>query len=98
MATRGLAYGPSMQAVEEVWSGGGEAVGRVRVPESARGAGYCLHPALLDAGVQLLIAAAGAEVGAAGGRTHRPAGGPPSCAAGALPPPPGGGRPRPRPP
>nr|CCE88377.1 non-ribosomal peptide synthetase/polyketide synthase [Sorangium cellulosum] len=49
-------YGPAFQGVEEVWSGAGEAVARVRLPESVDEGGYVVHPALLDACLQVSAA------------------------------------------
>ena len=45
-----LRYGPAFQGVEQVWSGPGEALGRVVLPEAAGAEEpYQIHPALLDA-------------------------------------------------
>nr|CCE88381.1 polyketide synthase [Sorangium cellulosum] len=49
-------YGPAFQGVEEVWSGAGEAVARVRLPEGVDEGGYVVHPALLDACLQVSAA------------------------------------------
>ncbi len=69
MAERGLHYGPSFQGVEQGWSADGETVGRLTMPESVRGeaGAYRVHPALLDAGFQLLVTAASGTVAGAGG-------------------------------
>jgi myxalamid-type polyketide synthase MxaB len=60
---QGVTYGPSFRGIDRLWSGEGEAVGHLRLPESTlEGAGaYFIHPALLDAGFQLLGAAQPAE-------------------------------------
>jgi acyl transferase domain-containing protein/acyl carrier protein len=60
MATRALHYGPSFQGVAEAWSGEAEVWGRLAATEAVRGeaGAYRIHPALLDAGFQLLVAAA----------------------------------------
>ena len=56
----GLEYGPAFRGIEAVWSGDGEAVGNLSLPAAAGDAtGYRLHPALLDAGFQVLGAAYG---------------------------------------
>jgi len=57
-ARRGLDYGPAFQGVEEAWRGDGEAVGRIALPEAAdppSAGGYRVHPAFLDACLQLLL-------------------------------------------
>jgi acyl transferase domain-containing protein/acyl carrier protein len=75
MAGRGLHYGPGFQGVQAVWTAGGDTVARIALPESLRGeaAAYRIHPALLDAGFQLLVAAAaGTPAGAKGHETLVP--------------------------
>ncbi|PYQ42302.1 MAG: polyketide synthase [Acidobacteria bacterium] len=75
MAARGLHYGPSFQGVQDVWSVGGDTVGRLALPEAVRGevGAYRVHPALLDAGFQLLVtAASGTGAGAKGSETLVP--------------------------
>ncbi len=54
-----LEYGPAFQLVEELWTGTGEAVARLRAPEDLGGptAGFAVHPALLDACLQVVAAA-----------------------------------------
>jgi aryl carrier-like protein len=53
----GLEHGPAFQGLAERWQGEGEALGRVRLPEAAGAATpYRLHPALLDACLQLMNA------------------------------------------
>jgi NADPH:quinone reductase-like Zn-dependent oxidoreductase len=56
---RGLQYGPIFQGVERLWRRDGEALGRVgasaEVESGARG--YRIHPALLDACLQVVAAA-----------------------------------------
>ncbi len=56
LAAMGLEYGPSFRGIEKVWSGDGEVLGRiVAPPELDRSwADYRLHPALLDACLQLV--------------------------------------------
>lgn len=65
-AARGLEYGPAFQGVAEYWAKDGEVLARVRAPEAvAAGARtYRLHPALLDACLQVALDTAGAEIGA----------------------------------
>ncbi|MER7751970.1 amino acid adenylation domain-containing protein [Kitasatospora sp. NPDC097643] len=58
LAERGYHYGPAFQAIEEVWAGPGEALARIRPtghlgPEAAD---HHLHPVLLDACFQTLLA------------------------------------------
>ena len=56
----GVEYGPAFRGIAAVWSGDGEAVGDLSLPAAAGEAtGYRLHPALLDAGFQVLGAAYG---------------------------------------
>ena len=57
----GLEFGPSLQGVQQIWrrSTGGEAIGRIKLPESlvTESKAFHIHPALLDACVQVLSAA-----------------------------------------
>jgi acyl transferase domain-containing protein/acyl carrier protein len=58
LSEMGLDYGPAFRGLVELWSGEGEALGRVRLPEAAGAvAGYRLHPALLDACFHVLAGA-----------------------------------------
>ena len=54
-----LELGPSFRGIQELWRGGSEALARLRLPEEVAGeAGrYWVHPALLDAGLQVARAA-----------------------------------------
>jgi amino acid adenylation domain-containing protein len=57
----GFAYGSPFRGLEATWTGDGEALARVGFPADVDlpvGA-HAVHPALLDAGLQLLVAAAG---------------------------------------
>ncbi|TDD58603.1 type I polyketide synthase [Kribbella antibiotica] len=56
----GFEYGPVFQAVQDIVSGPGSAVGRVTVPEQIRDdlSSYRFHPALIDAAFQVLLTAA----------------------------------------
>ena len=53
---RGIDYGPSFRALESVYVQGDCALGRIRLPETLRHSAtrHKLHPALLDAGFQVL--------------------------------------------
>ncbi|HEX4962422.1 MAG TPA: SDR family NAD(P)-dependent oxidoreductase [Thermoanaerobaculia bacterium] len=70
---RGLQYGPAFQGITRLFRGRGEALGHVQVPASlASGLGaYQVHPAILDACGQVLIAAEGDKV-VGGGRSFLP--------------------------
>jgi acyl transferase domain-containing protein/acyl carrier protein len=58
MEEHGLQYGPSFRGVERIWRRDGEAIGRLRVPETvtSEAAAYSIHPAVLDACFQVLAA------------------------------------------
>ncbi|MFF0520950.1 SDR family NAD(P)-dependent oxidoreductase [Actinomadura nitritigenes] len=51
-------YGPAFRAVQAVWAGDGEAWAELRLPEEADPNGFGLHPALLDAALHPIAAAA----------------------------------------
>ena len=57
----GFEFGPSFHGVQHVWkrSGGGEALGQIALPEivSTEGVSYVIHPALLDACLQIVAEA-----------------------------------------
>jgi len=55
----GLAYGPFFKGIRAAWRGQGEAFGRVEIPDALefRNHSYIIHPALLDACLQVLSAA-----------------------------------------
>ena len=55
----GLSYGASLRLLEHLWRGAGAALGYVRLNEAqwAEAEHYCLHPALLDACLQVSILA-----------------------------------------
>jgi acyl transferase domain-containing protein/acyl carrier protein len=56
--TRGIEYGETFANLTEVWRGPGEAVGRVCWPSAlGQEAAYRLHPAMVDACMQVLAAA-----------------------------------------
>ena len=52
----GLEYGPAFRAIERAWRTPGQAVAEVRLPESVTD-GLAVHPVLLDAAFQLVLAA-----------------------------------------
>jgi acyl transferase domain-containing protein len=52
-ADRGGAYGPAFQGVVEVLTGGDECLGLIEAPEGIDTAAYGIHPAVLDAAVQV---------------------------------------------
>lgn len=55
----GAEYGPAFQGIAGLWRSDGEALGRLELPEAVRlqAGSYKLHPALLDAGFQIMGAA-----------------------------------------
>ncbi|MFF5448536.1 amino acid adenylation domain-containing protein [Streptomyces sp. NPDC012888] len=56
MWRRKLYLGPTAQWIDHVWSGGGEAVARMRPPRPGEADGYLLHPGQTDALFQALFA------------------------------------------
>ncbi|MBP2472363.1 polyketide synthase 12 [Crossiella equi] len=63
----GLEYGPAFQGVRRVWTDGDTRYAEVELPEPASPDGFLVHPALLDAALQVL-----AHGGQADGRTSLP--------------------------
>ncbi|MCI3934402.1 SDR family oxidoreductase [Streptomyces sp. AN091965] len=63
LAARGFAYGPAFQGVRAVWRRGDEVFAEVALPEEQRkeAARYGIHPALLDAALQVGTFAAAAD-------------------------------------
>ena len=60
LAQAGLRYGPAFRGVQEAWSGEGQALGRLRLPEDAGDPrDFLIHPALLDAAFHVVAAAVG---------------------------------------
>lgn len=55
----GLQYGPSFQGIQQLWSGDGEALGKLKIPNGLETEvqDYQLHPTLLDACFQVLLGA-----------------------------------------
>ncbi|WP_434419052.1 beta-ketoacyl synthase N-terminal-like domain-containing protein [Nannocystis pusilla] len=58
LQARGLEYGPAFRGLVELWRGEGRVFARVVLPEPLQGAAgtFGLHPALMDAALQSLIA------------------------------------------
>ncbi|MFG2863471.1 amino acid adenylation domain-containing protein [Streptomyces sioyaensis] len=54
LAARGYQYGPAFRGLRAVWRRGGEIYAEVALPDGVDSAGYCLHPALLDAALHAL--------------------------------------------
>lgn len=65
LAARGLDYGPTLRGMSQVWRHDGEALGRVDLPDLLHheSDGYQIHPAILDAAMQVLAATSVAERG-----------------------------------
>ncbi|WP_225448018.1 type I polyketide synthase [Streptacidiphilus sp. P02-A3a] len=59
LARTGLPYGPAFQGVRRAWRRGEEILVEVGLGEGTEVAGFGLHPALLDAALQLLAAPTG---------------------------------------
>jgi acyl transferase domain-containing protein/NADPH:quinone reductase-like Zn-dependent oxidoreductase/acyl carrier protein len=59
LRSRGFDYGPAFQGVERIWYRLGEALGRISLPQPLEAdlGEYQLHPAILDACVQVMGAA-----------------------------------------
>ncbi|HIK04816.1 MAG TPA: SDR family NAD(P)-dependent oxidoreductase [Trichormus sp. M33_DOE_039] len=54
---RGIDYGSSFQAIQELWYAPGLAMGQIQLAETLADQHYQLHPIILDAGFQVLGAA-----------------------------------------
>lgn len=52
----GLDFGPNLQGVTQLWQGSGEAIAEIRLPDflETEAASYQIHPALLDACLQVV--------------------------------------------
>jgi phthiocerol/phenolphthiocerol synthesis type-I polyketide synthase C len=63
-AAHGLAYGPAFRGIAEAWGGAGEALGRIVVPATIEPelGDYRIHPAILDACLQVTLAAMPGEI------------------------------------
>jgi myxalamid-type polyketide synthase MxaE and MxaD len=59
----GIHYGPFFQSIAQLWRNNGDVLGEVQVPDGpeAEFNGFQIHPAILDAGLQVLGAAVAAE-------------------------------------
>jgi myxalamid-type polyketide synthase MxaD len=59
----GIHYGPFFQSIAQLWRNNGDVLGEVQVPDGpeAEFTGFQIHPAILDAGLQVLGAAVAAE-------------------------------------
>ena len=59
LAEKGFEYGGQFRGIARLWRGSGKALARIEVPDAvdAAAGGYHLHPAILDACFQTLIAA-----------------------------------------
>jgi acyl transferase domain-containing protein len=53
LAHSGVEYGAAFHGVEALWRGEGEALARVGLPEATAASTYLIHPALLDACLQV---------------------------------------------
>ncbi len=61
----GCNYGPAFQGLRGLWRGPGEVLAEVVLPPTLEASGYGVHPALLDAALQAVVGALGAELGGA---------------------------------
>ncbi|HVK68394.1 MAG TPA: SDR family NAD(P)-dependent oxidoreductase, partial [Polyangium sp.] len=61
----GFGWGPGFQAIVELWRGEGETLSRIELPAEAGGGAevYGIHPVLLDAALQTLVAELTPEMG-----------------------------------
>jgi acyl transferase domain-containing protein/surfactin synthase thioesterase subunit/acyl carrier protein len=57
----GLDYGRSFQGLKRLWRGDGEALAEAELPVGLAAEGYGLHPALLDAALQVVAVLLGAD-------------------------------------
>jgi mycoketide-CoA synthase len=57
LAELGLEYGPAFQGLRAAWRAGEEMYAEVELPASAGGAGFGIHPALLDAALHAVALA-----------------------------------------
>jgi myxalamid-type polyketide synthase MxaD len=63
LSESGIHYGPFFQSIAQLWRNNGDVLGEVQVPDGpeAEFHGFQIHPAILDAGLQVLAAAVAAE-------------------------------------
>ncbi|HMA94587.1 MAG TPA: acyltransferase domain-containing protein [Polyangiaceae bacterium] len=66
LSSLGLEYGPAFRGIRKIQIGALKACAEVGLSEATDGAEYCLHPALLDACFQVMLAATASEVSANG--------------------------------
>ncbi|EDM73610.1 polyketide synthase type I, partial [Plesiocystis pacifica SIR-1] len=72
---QGLRFGPAFCGVEALWTGSGEALGRLVLPEASGPVGeHFIHPTLLDACLQVSLAARGEELEGAAAPLELPVG------------------------
>src|SRR3984893_10190886 len=59
----GVHYGPFFQSIAQLWRNNGDVLGEVQVPDGPEAdfTDFQIHPAILDAGLQVLGAAVAAE-------------------------------------
>ncbi len=74
MAERGLQYGPQFQGIQSLWRGDDQVLARIEVEQSSptSAEGYRLHPTLLDAAFQSLIAILDRDDGAGSAQLYLP--------------------------
>jgi acyl transferase domain-containing protein/NADPH:quinone reductase-like Zn-dependent oxidoreductase/acyl carrier protein len=58
----GLNYGPAFRGLRSLWRGPGEALAEVALAPGVESDGYGVHPTLLDAALQAVVGAVGAEL------------------------------------
>jgi acyl transferase domain-containing protein/acyl-CoA synthetase (AMP-forming)/AMP-acid ligase II/acyl carrier protein len=65
---RGLEYGPTFQGIARLWRCDGEGLGKIQIPEGIKAdvSAHQLHPAILDAALQVLGVTTPADAAAAG--------------------------------
>ncbi|MCP3097310.1 type I polyketide synthase [Myxococcus sp. K15C18031901] len=73
---QGLMYGAAFQGLRDLWRGEREALGRLELPEavSLEAGAYRVHPALLDAGLQVAVELVAPLSGAPDPATYVPVG------------------------
>jgi phthiocerol/phenolphthiocerol synthesis type-I polyketide synthase C len=61
LGNRGFTYGPAFRGLKTLWRRTGEALGEIQIPEvlTREISAYHLHPAIIDAGAQLVVATDG---------------------------------------
>ena len=67
----GIEYGTCFQGIQQLWVGSGQSLGKIQLPQPlvAEATDYQLHPALLDAALQVIFQALPETIGA---RTYLP--------------------------